>query len=133
MTTESHDNQMNNSRISANLRKNHIHVILSPIYPHFASNIDVKFTRLVIAIQPNFMKFLDFYPTFWSIFIFNNFSLTFLVKFQFPCLFPVFQVALQPWSMDLFIAMEHWAYYGSNSETQSISEILRHRKSHSLI
>ena len=32
-----------------------------------------------------------------------------------------------------FTLLEHEAYYGSNPKTQSISEILRHRKLHSLI
>ena len=43
MIMKSCDNQMNNSEISVNSKKNHMYVILSLNNAHSASNTDVKF------------------------------------------------------------------------------------------
>ena len=119
MIEESHDNQMNDTRIStnwrvnisyisANSRENHMYVILSPNYAYSASIIDVKFTRWAVANQSTLWHSLSF-PWFFG--QFSN-SLT----------FPSFLGSMTA-LIHGFSVMEYWIYCGSNLNTQSISEI----------
>ena len=110
MIAESLDNHMNDMRIYANWRVSNSRNSEEKSYAcDFKSELrtfcfqhwrDVYSTGDCQSI--NLMKFLDISLILWSIFKFFDFSLTFLVSFQIPWLFSVFQVAWQPWSMDCY-------------------------------
>ena len=116
----------NAKSIAKTLEKNVVAQILLPIY-HSLERFFVGHIHQGCHSNER-MKFLDFSLIFWPVFKFPDFSGQYSNSFTFPG-FPGSVTTL----IHGFTVMEHWAYFGSNPKTQSISKILRHRKSYSLI
>ena len=97
MIEQSRNNQIRDTRISANSR-NHMYVILNPNYAHSASNIDVKFARLATANQSVLWKSLTFT---W---IFDHFS-NFLTFPGFPGSVAIWSIHLLLWNSEHIMAV----------------------------